>query len=134
MSFLKSTANDVDTIARVAIDEQLKSWRRIPWADNALARLANASNRDIAELIFAWPRLLKVANQEEPRHHRYPACPKPSAHILYLVRGIGERAEELASFIAHWRQLDRIGPVRQKPGSNGWMTHAWARSGNCTRT
>lgn len=105
---LEVAGNDVDTIARVAIDEQLKSWRRIPWADNALARLDDASNRDIAELIFAWrdysrsriKRNLGITGSRMSRTQR---------HILYLVRGIGERAEELASFIAHWQQLDRIG-------------------------
>ena len=106
--FLELTGNDVDTIARVAIDEQLKSYSRIPWADNALARLAKASNHDISELIFAWrddsrsriKRNLGITGTRMSKSQR---------HILYLVRGIGERAEELAGFIAHWRQLDRIG-------------------------
>ena len=105
---LEITANDVDTIARVAIDEQLKSWRRIPWADNALARLANASNRDIAELIFAW-RDYSRSRIKRNLGITGTRMSKTQRHILYLVRGIGERAEELASFIAHWRQLDRIG-------------------------
>ncbi len=105
---LEITANDVETIARVAIDEQLKSWRRLPWADNALARLAKASNHDISELMFAW------SDYSRSRIKRNlgitgTRMSKTQRHILYLVRGIGERAEELASFIAHWRQLDRIG-------------------------
>lgn len=105
---LAITANDVDTIARVAVNEQLKSWRRIPWADNALARLANASNRDIAELIFAW-RGYPGSRIKRKLGITGTRMSKTQRHILYLVRGIGERAEELAGFVARWRQLDRIG-------------------------
>lgn len=105
---LEITANDVDTIARVAIDEQLKSWRRIPWADNALARLDDASNRDIAELMFAW-RDYSRSRIKRKLGITGTRMSKSQRHIVYLVRGIGERAEDLASFVAHWRQLDRIG-------------------------
>ena len=105
---LKITGNDEETIIRAAIEEQLKSWRRIPWADNALARLADATNHDIADLIFAWrddsrrriKRKLGIAGTRMSKTQR---------HILYLVRGIGERADDLASFVAHWRQLDHMG-------------------------
>ncbi len=105
---LEITANDVDTIARVAVDEQLKSWRRIPWADNALARLDDASNRDIAELMFAW-RDYSMSRIKRKLGITGTRMSKTQRHILYLVRGIDERAEDLASFVAHWRQLDRIG-------------------------
>lgn len=105
---LEITENDVDAIARVAIDEQLKSWRRIPWADNALARLAKASNHDISELIFAW-RDYSRSRIKRNLGITGTRMSKTQRHILYLVRGIGERAEELAGFIAHWRRLDRIG-------------------------
>ena len=105
---LKITGNDEETIIRTAIEEQLKSWRRIPWADNALARLADATNHDIADLIFAWrdhsrlriKRKLGIAGTRMSKTQR---------HILFLVRGIGERADDLASFVAHWRQLDHMG-------------------------
>ena len=105
---LKITGNDEETIIRTAIEEQLKSWRRIPWADKALARLSDATNHDIANLIFAWrddsrlriKRKLGITGTRMSRTQR---------HILYLVRGIGQRADELASFVAHWRQLDHVG-------------------------
>ena len=105
---LEVAGNDVDTIARVAIDEQLKSYSRIPWADNALARLAKASNHDISELIFAW-RDYSRSRVKRNLGITGTRMSKTQRQILYLVRGIGERAGELAGFIAHWRQLDRIG-------------------------
>lgn len=105
---LKITGNDEETIIRTAIEEQLMSWRRIPWADNALARLYDATNHDIADLIFAWrddsrrriKRKLGITGTRMSKTQR---------HLLYLVRGIGERADDLASFLAHWRQLDQVG-------------------------
>ena len=106
--FLKIAEKDVDEIARVAILEQLKSYRRIPWAERALVRLANATDHDVADLIFAWRDYsrLRIKRNLGIRGTRMS---KTQRHVLHLVRGIGERADELASFVAHWRELDRIG-------------------------
>ncbi len=106
--FLEIAEKDVDEIVRVAIDEQLKSYRRIPWADRALTRLADATKHDIVDLFFAWrdDSRLRIRRNLGIRGTRLS---KTQRHVLYLVRGIGERADELASFLKHWRQLDRIG-------------------------
>ena len=106
--FQEIAEKNVDEVVRVAIVEQLKSYRRIPWAERALVRLANATDHDIADLIFAWRDYsrLRIKRNLGIRGTRMS---KTQRQVLYLVRGIGERADELASFVAHWRELDRIG-------------------------
>ena len=105
---LRAAGNDEDEIVRIAIEEQLKTYRRIRWADDALARLADALGGDLSNHIFAWrdysrfriKRALGIGGTRMSRTER---------HVLYLVRGILDRADELASFIAHWRELGRMG-------------------------
>ena len=105
---LEAGNTDEDEIIRVAIEEQLKSYGRLGWADRALGRLADVTDGDVASRLFDWrdcPRWrirrdLGIAGTRRSRAER---------HVLYLVYGILERADELTSFIAHWRELDRIG-------------------------
>lgn len=104
---LRAAGNDEDEIIRIAIGEQLKSYRRIHWADDALGRLADALGGDLTNRIFAWrdysrfriKRTLGISGTRMSRTER---------HVLYLVRGILDRADELASFVAHWRELGRM--------------------------
>ena len=104
---LRAANNDEDEIIRIAIEEQLKSYRRIRWADDALGRLADALGGNLANRIFAWrdysrfriKRALGISGARMSRTER---------HVLYLVRGILDRADELASFVAHWRELGRM--------------------------
>ena len=104
---LRAAENDEDEIIRIAIEEQLKSYRRIRWADDALGRLADALGGDLTNRIFAWrdhsrfrlKRALGIGGTRMSRTER---------HVLYLVRGILDRADELASFVAHWRELGRM--------------------------
>ena len=106
--FLEIAAQDADKIVRVAIDEQLKASRRIPWAGKALDRLAGATTHDVANLIFVWRghsrrrmrRKLGIAGRQMSKTQR---------DVLHLVSGIGGRADKLAGFVAKWRELDRIG-------------------------
>ena len=85
----------------------MKSYRRIHWADDALGRLADALGGDLTNRIFAWrdysrfriKRTLGISGTRMSRTER---------HVLYLVRGILDRADELASFVAHWRELGRM--------------------------
>ena len=99
---------DEGEITFIAIEEQLYSHRRIGWAEDALEQLADTLGGDLANRIFGWrdysrpkiKRALGIAGIRMSRTQR---------HVLYLVRGILDRADELASFVAHWRELDRIG-------------------------
>ena len=103
----RAADNDEDEIIRIAIGEQLKTYRRIRWADDALGRLADALGKDLTNSIFAWrdysrfriKRALGISGTRMSRTER---------HVLYLVRGILDRADELASFVAHWRELGRM--------------------------
>ena len=104
---LRAADNDEDEIIRIAIEEQLKSYRRIRWADDALGRLADALGGDLTNRVFAWrdysrfriKQALGISGTRMSRTER---------HVLYLIRGILDRADELASFVAHWRDLGRM--------------------------
>ena len=104
---LRAADNDEDEIIRIAIGQQLKSYRRIRWADDALGRLADALGGDLSNRIFAWRdysrfrirRALGISGARMSRTER---------HVLYLVRGILDRADEMASFVAHWGELGRM--------------------------
>ena len=105
---LRAASNEEDEIIRIAIEEQLKSYRRIRWAGDALGRLADALGGDLSNRIFAWRdysrfRIKRVLGINGTRMSR------TERHVLYLVRGILDRGDELASFIAHWRELGRMG-------------------------
>lgn len=117
--------NDDDEIIRIAIEEQLKSWRRIGWADDALGRLAAALGGDLEKRVFAWRdysriRLKRALGINGTRLSR------TERHVLYLVRGILDRADELASFIAQWRELDQ---VARSVGSDADKLNATTLSG-----
>ena len=105
---LQAGNNDEDEIIRIAIEEQLKSYRRIRWADDALGRLADAPGGDLPERLFAWRDYSRVRIRRT-LGIRGTRLSKTERHVLYLVRGILDRADELSSFVAHWRELGRIG-------------------------
>ena len=112
---LRETANaNEDTIVRAAIEEQLKSYRRLGWARRALGRLERATGKNAADIIFAW------RNDSRRRIERHLGVDRRSAsrtakHIVYLVPAITRRAGNLASFIARWQVLDQIG----EPSADG---------------
>ena len=106
---LRNTANaDEDAIVRVAIEEQLKSYRRLGWASRALGRLERATGKSAVDIIFAWRNNSRwQIGQHLGVDHR--SASRTAKHILYLVTAITRRATNFASFIARWQVLDRMG-------------------------
>lgn len=106
---LRETANaDEDTIIRVAIEEQLKSYRRLGWARRALGRLERATGKNAADVFFAWRN---DSRRQIERHlgvdHRSGS--RTAKHVVYLIPAITRRAGNLASFIARWQVLHQMG-------------------------
>ena len=105
---LRATSNaDKKSIVRIAIEEQLKAYRRLGWARRALDRLERATGKNAADIIFAWRN---DSRRQVERHlgvdHR--SASRTARHIVYLVTAITRRAGNLATFIARWQELDRL--------------------------
>ena len=105
---LRETSNaDEETIVRIAIEEQLKAYRRLGWARRALDRLERATGNNATTTIFAWRN---DSRRQVERHlavdHR--SASRTARHIVYIVAAITRRAGNLATFIARWQELDRL--------------------------
>ena len=104
----EASSTDKKSIVRIAIEEQLKAYRRLGWARRALDRLERATGKNAADIIFAWRN---DSRRQVERHlgvdHR--SASRTARHIVYLVTAITRRAGNLATFIARWRKLDRLG-------------------------
>ena len=106
---LRETSNaDEETIVRIAIEEQLKAYRRLGWARRALDRLERATGNNAADIIFAW-RNDSRRQIERSLGVDHRSASRTARHIVYLVTAITRRAGNLATFIARWRKLDRLG-------------------------
>ena len=106
-----------EKIIRMAIRKQLESYGRLAWAAKALGQLGELlggeggeSSEKIEDCVFRLrgfgrPVILKnnklgisgmVRRRQEER-------------IVSLIWAIADRAEDLASFIGRWRELDSVG-------------------------
>ena len=129
---LRAAENDEDEIIRIAIEEQLKSYRRIRWADDALGRLADALGGDLTNRIFAWRDhsrfRLKRASASTAR-----ACPGPNGTSCTWY------AESL-TVPTNWQALLPTGGNwaawlrRWATTPRNWMKPRLTRFASCTRT
>ena len=105
---------DEETIVRIAIEEQLRAYRRLDWARRALVLLEKTTSKHAEEAIFAWRN---ESRRQVERHlgvDRHSAT-KTAKHIAYLIPAITRRAWKLDSFINRWQVLDR----KSEPAADG---------------
>ena len=105
--FVRMSQIGADENRRVAIHEQIESYRRIDWAARVLGRLQEASNVELERLIYSLRGLSRRQIQRK-FGMRGTHLSKSERNVLHLVAGITRRVDALASFIACWAQLNDL--------------------------